>query len=202
MNEYVFEPRNEAGQTLAEFLAAYDMKKYDRPSVTVDNIVLARRGGERCVLLIRRRNHPFIGERAFPGGFLEMDEDLEEGARRELFEETGLTCVHPVQLGAYGRPGRDPRGRIITVVFIMELPEGQEPVGADDAEDAALFRISVDPAASVIELSRDETGERLAVPYRFERGKAAFIPTPGFAGDHPQILADALKRLGLIPAAE
>lgn len=198
MNGFEFEPRNEAGQTLAEFLAAYDIKKYDRPSVTVDIIILSRTEGEVSVLLIRRRNHPFIGERAFPGGFLEMEEDLEQGAARELFEETGLTGAELTQLGAYGRPGRDPRGRIITVAFLAELPQGQKPTAADDAQDAALFTVSVDPAASVINLTSRETGERLSVPYRFEHGRAAFIPTPGFAGDHPQILADALKRMGYI----
>ena len=65
------EPRNEKGQTLSEFLSEYDIKKYDRPSVTVDNIVLAHVDGRPAVLLIKRRNHPFIGCLAFPGGFLE-----------------------------------------------------------------------------------------------------------------------------------
>ncbi|MBO4563554.1 MAG: NUDIX hydrolase [Clostridia bacterium] len=192
------EPVNEKGQTLSEFLAEYDMTKYDRPSVTVDNIVLAENDGRLSVLMIKRRNHPFIGCWAFPGGFLEMDEDLEEGASRELYEETGVTGVIPVQLGAYGRPDRDPRGRIITVAFVSRLPEGAVPKAADDAKDADMFAIEADIDARVIRLAGEITGERLTVPYEFSCGKARFIPAENVAGDHSQILADALKMLGII----
>ena len=189
---------NEKGQTLEEFLAEYDLKKYDRPSVTVDNVVIANIEGRPAVLMIKRRNHPFIGCWALPGGFLEMDESLEEGAKRELFEETGVTGVTPVQLGAYGDPDRDPRGRIITVAFLMALPEGAEPKAGDDAADAGLFVIEADEESRLITLTHTQTGERLAVPYRFENGSARFIPSDDVAGDHSMILADALKKLGLL----
>ena len=129
-----------SGLTEAEFLAGYDMTRYPRPSVTVDSVVL-KRGDTPAVLLIKRRNHPFIGKWAFPGGFLDMDESPEQGACRELFEETGVTGVEPVQLGAYGRPDRDPRGRIITIAFISRLPEDAEPRAADDAADAVALAL-------------------------------------------------------------
>lgn len=190
--------RNEKGQTLAEFLAEYDLKKYDRPSVTLDNVIFARDEEGLSVLLIRRRNHPFIGDLAFPGGFLEMDEDLPEGAARELYEETGVTGIEPVELGVYGRPGRDPRGRIITVAFVSRLPEGACPKAGDDAKDAGMWRVTVIKAEKMIILHREETGETASVPYEFKRGKAVFIPTEGIAGDHGQILADALRAAGLI----
>ena len=190
--------RNEKGQTLAEFLAEYDLKKYDRPSVTLDNVIFARDEEGLSVLLIRRRNHPFIGDLAFPGGFLEMDEDLPEGAARELFEETGVTGIEPVELGVYGRPGRDPRGRIITVAFISRLPEGACPKAGDDAKDAGMWRVTVLPEEKKILLRRGDTGETACVPYEFVNGKAAFIPAEGIAGDHGQILADALRAAGLI----
>lgn len=190
--------RNEKGQTLAEFLAEYDLKKYDRPSVTLDNVIFARDEEGLSVLLIRRRNHPFIGDLAFPGGFLEMDEDLPEGAARELYEETGVTGIEPVELGVYGRPGRDPRGRIITVAFVSRLPEGARPKAGDDAKDAGMWRISVIPDEKSIVLTSEQTGESVRVPYEFDRGKAAFIPAEGIAGDHGQILADALRAAGLI----
>lgn len=192
MNELV----NEKGQTLAEFLAEYDLTKYDRPSVTLDNIVIAEKDGRPAVLLIKRRNHPFIGELAFPGGFLEKGESLEDGALRELYEETGVTGVTPIQLGAYGRPGRDPRGWIVTVAFISKLPAGAVPKAADDAADAGLYGITVH--AGSITLANAEKGETISVPYGFENGRARFMPTPGIAGDHAQILADALLRLGMI----
>lgn len=190
--------RNEKGQTLAEFLAEYDLKKYDRPSVTLDNVIFARDEEGLSVLLIRRRNHPFIGDLAFPGGFLEMDEDLPEGAARELYEETGVTGIEPWELGVYGRPGRDPRGRIITVAFVSRLPEGACPKAGDDAKDAGMWRISVIPDEKSIVLTSEQTGETACVPYEFVNGKAAFIPTEGIAGDHGQILADALRAAGLI----
>ncbi|MBR0134574.1 MAG: NUDIX hydrolase [Clostridia bacterium] len=198
MNNEKKERLNEKGQTLKEFLAEYDMTKYDRPSVTVDNIVLARVEGRPAVLLIKRRNHPFIGCWAFPGGFLEMDESLEEGAKRELYEETGVTGVTPAQLGAYGDPERDPRGRIITVAFIMELPEGARPKAADDAADAGLFVIEADASARVITLTHSATGERITVPYEFKNGRAVFIPAQNLAGDHSRILADAMRKMGMI----
>ena len=190
--------RNEKGQTLAEFLAEYDLKKYDRPSVTLDNVIFARDEEGLFVLLIRRRNHPFIGDLAFPGGFLEMDEDLPEGAARELYEETGVTGIEPVELGVYGRPGRDPRGRIITVAFVSRLPEGARPKAGDDAKDAGMWRVTVLPEEKKILLRRGDKGETACVPYEFDRGKAVFIPTEGIAGDHGQILADALRAAGLI----
>ena len=190
------ERRDAKGRTLAEFLKEYDITKYDRPSVTVDNVIFARQEGRLAVLLIKRGGHPFIGDWAFPGGFLEMDEDLAEGAKRELFEETGVRGVSPVQLGAYGRPGRDPRGRIITVAFVSELPEGASPMAGDDAKDADLFFIGTEPG--VIRLTRRNGGEELAVPYEFVNGRARFIPAEGIAGDHSQILADALRMIGRI----
>lgn len=193
--------RDERGRTLEEFLSAYDPAKYDRPSVTVDNVVIAHICGAPAVLLIRRRNHPFIGDWALPGGFLEMDEGLEQGACRELFEETGVTGVIPVQLGAYGDPQRDPRGRIITVAFIMNLPEGAQPKAGDDAADAELFFIETDPCEpdrGAFTLRSRSTGETLTVPYAFKDGRAEFIPAEGLACDHPRILADAFRKLALI----
>lgn len=190
--------RNEKGQTLAEFLAEYDLKKYDRPSVTLDNVIFKSDERGLSVLLIRRRNHPFIEDLAFPGGFLEMDEDLAEGAARELFEETGVTGIEPVELGVYGRPGRDPRGRIITVAFVSRLPEGACPKAGDDAKDAGMYRVTVIKTEKMIILHREETGETASVPYEFKSGKAVFIPTEGIAGDHGQILADALHAIGAI----
>ncbi len=192
----MIEKRDEKGRTLAEFLKEYDITKYDRPSVTVDNVIFARQEGRLAVLLIKRGGHPFIYDWAFPGGFLEMDEDLAEGAKRELLEETGVTGVAPVQLGAYGRPGRDPRGRIITVAFVSELPDGAVPKAADDAKEADLFFIDTEPG--IIHLTRRGGGAALTVPYEFENGFAKFIPAEGVAGDHSQILADALKRMGEI----
>lgn len=200
-NELKNELRNEKGQTLSEFLAEYDPSLYEHPSVTVDNIIFADIDGRSAVLLIKRRNHPFIGCWAFPGGFLEKGEDVAEGAARELIEETGVHGVRLRELGVYGRPDRDPRGWIITVAFTARLPEGQLPKAADDAADADLFYVDCDSAADMtgnITLTAKRSATVIKVPYRIRDGRAEFIPAEGIAGDHSQILADALIRLGMI----
>ena len=112
---------------------------YPRPSVTVDLAVFCRTGEELRVLLIRRKHDPFAGRWALPGGFLEMEETIDAGARRELKEETGLEIAGPIEfLGVYGEPGRDPRGRTISMAYCATIlgPLG-EISGQDDAEKAA-----------------------------------------------------------------
>ena len=195
------EPKDENGLTLAEFLARYDMTKYPRPSVTADSVVISGFPARPAVLLIKRRNHPFIGKWAFPGGFLHMDESPEEGAARELNEEAGVAGIDPVQLGAYGRPDRDPRGRIITIAYLWTLPEGAAPKAADDAADAGVFEIEL-IGGDTIRLVCREKGVTLSVPYAVKNGRAEYKGETDLAGDHSQILADALIRLGLIRAEQ
>jgi len=109
---------------------------YPRPSVTVD-IILFYHDGERIeVLLIKRARTPFKGAWAFPGGFVDKDESLERAAARELKEETGLEGIRLEQFGAFGDPGRDPRGHTVSIAFVALLESRAEVVGADDADDA------------------------------------------------------------------
>lgn len=108
-------------------------------SLTVDVAVLSATGR---VLLVERGREPYAGALALPGGFVDVDEDLETSARRELREETGLRVDRPLeQLGAYGRPDRDPRGRTVTVVFWVRLDDEPEVVGGDDATAAGWFAL-------------------------------------------------------------
>jgi 8-oxo-dGTP diphosphatase len=108
---------------------------YPRPAVTVDLVVVTREREPR-VLLIRRKHEPFAGMWAIPGGFVDMDEGLEAAARRELQEETGTVVDDIEQLGAFGDPGRDPRGRTISVVFLARVNAAQlRPQAADDAAE-------------------------------------------------------------------
>lgn len=112
---------------------------YPRPCVTVDIVLLTREARPR-VLLIRRKQAPFAGKWALPGGFIDMDETLEESARRELKEETGLTVGKLQELGIYGDPGRDPRGRTISVAFWTEVnPAKIQPKAGDDAAETGWF---------------------------------------------------------------
>lgn len=111
---------------------------YPRPSVTVDIVLFTLRNDQPHVLLIRRRRPPFADHWALPGGFIEMDETLEQSAARELWEETGLRDVALEQLYTFGDPGRDPRGRVISVAYVGVIqPEQAAGVAAgDDAADA------------------------------------------------------------------
>src|SRR5229473_2080865 len=101
--------------------------EYPRPAVTVDVIIVTRERKPR-VLLIRRKHEPFTGMWAIPGGFVDMDEALEAAARRELREETGVAVQRLEQLGTFGDPGRDPRCRTISVVYLAQVnPKKLQP---------------------------------------------------------------------------
>jgi len=104
--------------------------------VAVDCVIVA----EGRIALIKRKNEPFKDCYAFPGGFVE-DEDLKSAAARELKEETGLTDITLKQFKAYGAPDRDPRGRVITIVFSGELNSIQELESATDAKEAQWFAL-------------------------------------------------------------
>ena len=115
-------------------------------AVTVDVVVLTEIRGVRGVVLIRRGNNPYQGAWALPGGFLEADEELVDGAARELAEETGLRldAGELRQLGAYGTVGRDPRGRTVSVVYVVAVTEDVCAAlrGGDDAAEARVFPVS------------------------------------------------------------
>lgn len=110
--------------------------------VTTDAVVFCTIDEQLKVLLVKRGSEPYKGMWGFPGGFLEDDEDFIDGMKRELEEETGLKIQHAKQLKAYGRPGRDPRGRTISVVFVALIEQKDSKVAAgDDAAEADWFNI-------------------------------------------------------------
>jgi 8-oxo-dGTP diphosphatase len=125
------------------------MKSRRHPSVTVDVVLVLRAGMERQVLLIRRRNPPFEGHWALPGGFVEPDEPLETAARREMREETGIEPRFLEQLHTFGDPGRDPRGWTISVAYLAILDEEEglalRPHAGSDAAEAGWFDLSAPP---------------------------------------------------------
>ncbi len=110
---------------------------HPRPALTVDIVLLHRSAAEIEVLLIKRAREPFKGQWAFPGGFVDKDESLENAAARELAEETGLRGIRLEQIGAFGDPGRDPRGHTVSVVFAGVLEDRALVSAGDDASEAA-----------------------------------------------------------------
>lgn len=115
--------------------------------VTVDAVVFCGSGADRQVALIRRRNEPYAGCWALPGGFVDMEETLEAAAVRELQEETGLDCAGCLrQFHAFGNPGRDPRGRNICIAYVTVISEAVPLCAADDAAEAAWLPVDALPS--------------------------------------------------------
>jgi len=137
-------------------------------AVTVDLVVFTIRGGQLSVLLVERANDPYAGTWALPGGFVDIDEDAETAAWRELLEETGVERFegHLEQLRTYSDPDRDPRMRVVSVAHVAFAPDLPEPIAGDDAAAARWW--AVDDVVA---------GE------------------PALAFDHAEILADAVERV-------
>lgn len=115
--------------------------EYPRPSVTVDVAVVTTEDEPR-VLLIRRKNEPFAGVWALPGGFVNENEAPMDAARRELLEETGVVTSDLVELGTYGEPGRDPRGWTISIAWFAPVNFADcDPIAADDAAEIEWFSL-------------------------------------------------------------
>ncbi len=123
--------------------AGYDITDYPAFAVTVDVVVLTVVKRDLQVVLIRRDGDPYAGSWALPGGFKRPDETLHDAAVRELAEEAGIAAPGALlQFGAYGDPGRDPRGNIVTVAFLAVGRDVAELVAGTDAAEAQLWRVA------------------------------------------------------------
>jgi 8-oxo-dGTP diphosphatase len=118
--------------------------KYPRPCVTTDCVVFGFDGAKLNVLLIERGIEPYKGHWAFPGGFLNMDETALQGAKRELYEETGLKDAYIHQFHAFSEVNRDPRDRVITIAYYA-LVRISEVKAGDDAAKAQWFPLDKMP---------------------------------------------------------
>jgi ADP-ribose pyrophosphatase YjhB (NUDIX family) len=142
------------GLTEEEFLKNYNASRFERPSVTNDILIFTaenkkednpRKVPEKGLqlLLIQRREHPDVEKWAVPGGFIHMDENLKDGACRELEEETGIDNVYVEQLYTFGDVGRDRRTRVISVANIALIPkESVKPKAGDDANAVQWFWVN------------------------------------------------------------
>lgn len=148
-------------------MAQYDPAAFPAVAVTVDLVVLTIGEGALQALVIRRGEEPFKNRWALPGGFVRPNENLDQAAKRELREETGLqpTAVHLEQLASYGDPERDPRMRVVTVAYLTLAPNLPTPTAGTDAAAAEWADVN----------------ELLATPRRL-------------AFDHHRILRDGVER--------
>lgn len=168
---------NDNDLTEAEMLAAYDPSAWDRPSLSVDVALLRVREGALGTLLVRRAEHPFRGRLALPGGFVGIDEGLDDAAVRVLRDEAGLEDVFLEQLYTFGAPRRDPRTRVVTVAYYALV---------DPRRFDAITRDDVVPARVEVPWEGEEGGP---VRVRDARGRRRL------AFDHDEILGMAVKRV-------
>lgn len=145
--------------------------KYPHPAVTVDAVVFGYDDADLKVLLIQRGGPPYEGRWALPGGFVEIDESLEQGVRRELEEETGITALYLEQLYTFGAPRRDPRERVISVAYYALAKLADHHVtAADDARKVGWFRVAALPPLAF------DHREILAVALRRLKAKIRYEP--------------------------
>lgn len=197
--------RNKDGITEEEFLAQYNPSDYERPSVTVDMMVLcmSKHLENMKILLIQRGDHPFINQWALAGGFVDIKESTYQAACRELEEETGLKNIYLEQLYTMSQPDRDPRMRVITVSYIALINE-QDVKAGDDAKNALWFDIVKFTNSRLILHNSDED---ITIDYKLNRKyfKNGVITVEGLvpehfsgeklAADHVEIILEGLTRL-------
>jgi len=216
------------GLTQAEYLDQYDMNKYEKPSITTDIILLTiadyqtdnyRKLSEKKmqVLLIKRKEHPYISQWAIPGGFVEMNESIEQSAYRELEEETGIKNVYLEQLYTFGSVDRDPRGRIISTSYLSLVNKDEIKANpGSDAEEVAWFNLDYRCVKEERIMFKDGFDEskyyellfsnkeiqlkaRVKVCRHVKNGQISYKRTlessTGLAFDHGIIIAQAIERL-------
>ncbi|UED73629.1 NUDIX domain-containing protein [Brevibacillus sp. DP1.3A] len=219
---------NKQGQTELEYLEAYDVSQFERPSVTVDMLVFTvmdeleenyRKLSPKSlkILLVKRGEHPYIGQWALPGGFVTPGESLEEAARRELRTETNVDDIYLEQLYTWGDAGRDPRTWVISTSYMALVDSSSLQLQAgDDADEAEWYRIedkwlketktaTIDGSITEkwLELRLVHEREELSatikitktVTGRTVRETREIVETNNLAFDHAKIIQYALERL-------
>lgn len=202
--------RNQAGQTLEEFLSAYRPKDYPHPSVTVDLLVLSLEKEKPELLMIRRGNHPELGCWALPGGFVEPNEFAEDAAARELREETHVEGLPLTELGLFSGPDRDPRGWTMSNAYLAVANRSALSVQADDdAADTGWFAVDYRLESGVLHLTLTGSEETLTAVVQIREQAGALGPddrvesfrADGIAFDHSKMIASAvlkLRRAGIL----
>lgn len=166
---------------------------YPRPAVSCDAVVFTMRADDLAVLLIQRKDEPFKGCWALPGGFVNENESLERAAARELAEETGLTGVRLEQLGAFGDPGRDPRGHTITIAWVTFLVAEAALTAGDDAAAAEWHSFRT---LALADVAASRSVPPPAIRGRVRRTSSRPVSPPiRLAFDHAKIISRGYRRL-------
>jgi 8-oxo-dGTP diphosphatase len=168
-----------------------------RVQVTVDVVIFTILDGALNVLLVRRGIAPFQGSWAIPGGFILEGESLEQAALRELREETGVPDVYLEQLYTFGDPGRDPRGRVITVAYYALIAMDRAPVEAGtDAAEARWWPMAALPKRLAFDHARivDYAGERLRAKIAYSTVGFQLLPEEFTLGELQEVYEAILGR--------
>lgn len=213
--------------TEEQFLKEYNINDYKRPSITVDTLVFTvtnkinediRKLDEKelKILLIKRKSHPFLGSWALPGGFVQIDESLDDAVARMLEEETNISNIYFEQLYTYGDVYRDPRTRVLSVAHMALIPsENLKPKIGRDIEDIKWFSIKRENIASnkeneskwIIKLTSEDCKTEISYEVTekcIKRGvteqkeiivNSQSLTEEKLAFDHYKILVDAINRI-------
>lgn len=221
-------PNHRKEQTEEQFLAEYDANRYERPSVTVDMLIFTvtdevkksyRKLPEKVlrILMVKRGEHPHKGQWALPGGFIKMNESLEEAAIRELKEETNIENIYMEQLYTWGDVNRDPRTRVISTSYLALVDSKTLDIKAsDDAQEAKWFTVTAKLQEekrtitekgyildNLIKLSLSNEEEHLNASIRVQKkveGKVASVKrevlsSDRIAFDHAKVIEYGIERL-------
>ena len=172
--------KKERDLTEEEFLKQYNPDQYEKPSVTADILIFSMNENYQLeLLLIQRGGHPFQGKWALPGGFVGINESIDDAAKRELLEETGLRDIYLEQLYTFGDVNRDPRMRVISVAYMALLSKNKmTPNAGDDAAAAKFFRVYMDNWE-----------------LRFKASDGTELTVDDLAFDHKEVIQMGLTRL-------
>lgn len=220
--------KNKQGLTEEEFLQKYDASIYERPSVTVDMLIFTVMDEEEenyrklpekklKLLMIKRGDHPYIGQWALPGGFVSVKESIDEAALRELKTETNIDSIYMEQLYTWGDVKRDPRTRVISCSYMALVDSTSLDVKAgDDADDAMWFDIKYnifeekktilekgfisEKLVKVTLINDIDTLEATVKVIETYEGRSArvhreIVDSSGIAFDHAKMIEYAIERL-------
>lgn len=205
------ENKSSAAYDEETFLSSYSIEAYDRPSVTTDIVAFKVRAesgdtyrhnskSKLSILMVKRGEHPYKDMWALPGGFLRKNETVEECAFREIEEEAAVSPISLMPVGIFSNPNRDPRGRIISNVFLSIICDDAKPKGGTDAVEARWFDVSFYEESDYYHLIMTSDGITLKSKLRklktiFKKTDFDIVEGKDLAFDHASIIGTAITLL-------